>query len=136
MTALAKKLNIREVENKLGILSPDRKCLIPDKFFEHSPFPNQKAAEKAGVGAKALRADKVELDSLDDLREGIEQVVIATDLAIEVFAGDIDKAVGWFITPNDFTAGDSPFDVCLRGDGEFLINWLGGRLGKDWATEF
>ncbi len=130
MTALAKKLGIADTDNRLGIISPDRKCLIPDKFFEHSPFLSPKAAEKAGVGAKALRADKVELDSLDDLREGIEQVVIATDLAVEVFAGDIDKAVGWFITPNDFTAGDSPFDVCLRGGGEFLINWLGGRLGK------
>ena len=133
MTALAKKFDIQEAENRLGILSPDRKWLNVEKFFEHSPFPSQKEAKQAGV---IVDDEKVELDSLKDLKKGIEQVVIATDLTVELFQGDVEKAVGWFITPNDFTAGDSPFDVCLRGDGDFLINWLGGRLGKDWATEF
>ena len=136
MTALAKKFDIREAENRLGILSPDRKWLNVEKFFEHSPFPSQKEAKQAGVNVDDSRNEQVELDSLKDLRKGIEQVVIATDLTVELFQGDVEKAVGWFITPNDFTAGDSPFDVCLRGDGDFLINWLGGRLGKDWATEF
>ena len=133
MTALAKKFDIQEADNRLGILSPDRKWLNVEKFFEHSPFPSQKEAKQAGV---IVDDEKVELDSLKDLKKGIEQVVIATDLTVELFQGDVEKAVGWFITPNDFTAGDSPFDVCLRGDGDFLINWLGGRLGKDWATEF
>ena len=133
MTALAKKFDIQEAENRLGILSPDRKWLNVEKFFEHSPFPSQKEAKQAGV---IVDDEKVELDSLKDLKKGIEQVVIATDLTVELFQGDVEKAVGWFITANEFTDWDSPFEVCLRGDGDFLINWLGGRLGKDWATEF
>ena len=84
----------------------------------------------------ASHSEKVALDSLVELRKGIEQIVVATDLTVELFQGDVDKAINWFITPNEFTVGDSPFEVCLRGDGDFLINWLGGRLGKDWATEF
>ena len=135
MTALAKKLDITDTDNRLGILSPDRKWLIPDKFFEHSPFPNPKAAKQAGVNVDDSHSEKVELDSLEDLKEGIEQVVIATDLTIELFQNDVEKALQWFLAPNEFTDWDTPFEVCLRGDGEFLINWLGGRLGKDWATE-
>ena len=33
MTALAKKFDIREAENRLGILSPDRKWLNVRKIF-------------------------------------------------------------------------------------------------------
>ena len=135
MTAVAKKLDLADTDNRLGILSPDRKSLNVKKFFEHSPFPSQQAAKQAGVSVDDSHSEKVELDSLKDLKKGIEQVVIATDLTVELFQGDVEKAVGWFITANEFTDWDSPFEVCLRGDGDFLINWLGGRLGKDWATE-
>ena len=63
------------------------------------------------------------------------QVVIGTDLAVELFGDNTEEAVNWFQTPNTLLFGESPFEVCIRGEGKILINWLMGRLGKDGAIE-
>jgi len=48
---------------------------------------------------------------------------------------DKDKAKEWLFEENEFLFGSSPFEVCLRGDSEHLLNWLKGRLGDETGTQ-
>ena len=34
------------------------------------------------------------------------------------------------MAPNAMLFGDTPFEVCMRGEGEKLIEWLNQRLGR------
>ena len=88
-----------------------------------------------GINRKTLYSEQVKLSTLKKLKKGIMQVVIGTDLVVELFDNNIEEAVNWFQIPNTFLFGESPFEVCIRGEGKFLINWLMGRLGKDEAIE-
>lgn len=134
-TAQNNYLNMGAPENRLKMLSPDLQYLVPKRFFEYSPLNKTDIAKQAGINRKTLYSDKVKLSTLKKLKKGIMQVVIGTDLAIELFDNKIEEAVNWFQTPNTLLFGESPFEVCIRGEGKFLINWLMGRLGKDGAIE-
>ena len=119
------------IQNKLRMLSDDCQFLIPKRFFNYyAPFTKTEIAKKTGINRKTLYRDKIKLSTLKDLKIGIIQVVMGTDLAIEAFKEDTDKALRWFQTPNNFLFGDTPFEVCIRGDGKLLIEWLLRRLGK------
>tara|TARA_Y100000768_G_C23986079_1_gene688910 strand:- start:590 stop:1006 length:417 start_codon:yes stop_codon:yes gene_type:complete len=128
-------LDMGAPENRLKMLSADLQYLVPKRFFEYSPLNKTDIAKEAGINRKTLYSDKVKLSTLKKLKKGIMQVVIGTDLAVELFGDNTEEAVNWFQTPNTLLFGESPFEVCIRGEGKFLINWLMGRLGKDGAIE-
>ena len=128
-------LDLGTPKNTLGILSSDLQYLVPKRFFEYSPLNKTDIAKEAGINRKTLYSDKVKLATLRKLRVGIIQVVIGTDLAIELFNDNVEDAVSWFQTPNTLLFGETPFETCIKGDGKFLINWLRGKLGKDGAIE-
>ncbi len=121
--------------NKLKILSPDLQYLRPKNFFKYSPFNKTDIAKQAKINRKALYNEQVKLSTLKNIKKGILQVVIGTDLSIEVFKNNVEEAVNWFSTPNTLLFGESPFEVCIRGEGNFLINWLNTRLGKNGAID-
>lgn len=127
--------NIGTPSNSFEILSPDHKELIPRRFFEYSPFNKTEIAKEAGINRKTLYRERVKLSTLKTLKKGILQVVIGTDLTLELFEGKKEDAINWFKAPNTFLFGESPFEVCIRGEGEFLLTWLKDRLGKDEAIE-
>lgn len=128
-------LDLGTPKNTLGMLSPDLQYLVPKRFFEYSPLNKTDIAKEAGINRKTLYSDKVKLATLRKLRVGIIQVVIGTDLAIELFNDNVEEAVNWFQTPNTFLFGETPFEACIKGDGKILINWLKGKLGKEGAIE-
>lgn len=134
-SAQMNNLDMGAPENRLKMLSPDLQYLVPKRFFEYSPLNKTDIAKQAGINRKTLYSDKVKLSTLKKLKKGIMQVVIGTDLAVELFGDNIEEAVNWFQTPNTLLFGESPFEVCIRGEGKILINWLMGRLGKDGAIE-
>lgn len=134
-SAQMNNLDMGAPENRLKMLSTDLQYLVPKRFFEYSPLNKTDIAKQAGINRKTLYSDKVKLTTLKKLKKGIMQVVIGTDLAVELFGDNIEEAVNWFQTPNTLLFGESPFEVCIRGEGKFLINWLMGRLGKDGAIE-
>lgn len=134
-SAQMNNLDMGAPENRLKMLSPDLQYLVPKRFFEYSPLNKTDIAKQAGINRKTLYSDKVKLSTLKKLKKGIMQVVIGTDLAIELFSDNTEEAVNWFQTPNTLLFGESPFEVCIRGEGKILINWLMGRLGKDGAIE-
>ena len=134
-TAQINNLDMGAPKNRLKMLSPDLQYLVPKRFFEYSPLNKTDIAKQAGINRKTLYSEQVKLSTLKKLKKGIMQVVIGTDLAVELFDNNIEEAVNWFQTPNTLLFGESPFEVCIRGEGKFLINWLMGRLGKDGAIE-
>lgn len=137
MSALLKLSNdnIGTPSNSFKFLSPDHKELIPKRFFEYSPFNKTEIAKEAGINRKTLYSERVSLSTLNRLKKGVLQVVIGTDLTLELFQGDKENAINWFNSPNTLLFGESPFEVCIRGEGKLLINWLKDRLGKDDAVE-
>ena len=137
MSAIAQMSNLemRVPENRLKMLSPDLQYLVPKRFFEYSPLNKTDIAKQAGINRKTLYSDQVKLSTLKKIKTGIMQVVIGTDLTMELFGDNIEGAVNWFQTPNTLLFGESPFEVCIRGEGKILINWLMSRLGKDGAIE-
>lgn len=63
----------------------------------------------------------------------LNQIIEALTLTIELFlSGDksIEDGVKWFFKPQEFLFKKSPFEVCLIGEGENLIQWLKNRLNK------
>lgn len=138
-TAQANNLDMGTPENRLKMLSSDLQYLVPKRFFEYSPLNKTDIAKQAGINRKTLYSEQIKLNTLKKLKKGIMQVVIGTDLAVELFDSNTDnnfeEAINWFQTPNTLLFGESPFEVCIRGEGKFLINWLMGKLGKDGAIE-
>ena len=129
------EINMGVPDNKLKILSSDLQYLRPKKFFKYSPFNKTDIAKQAKINRKALYNEQVKLSTLKNIKKGILQVVIGTDLSIEVFNNNVEEAVNWFSTPNTLLFGESPFEVCIRGEGNFLIDWLNARLGKNGAID-
>lgn len=118
-----------EIHNSLGILTKDHKSFHPSKFFQYSPYSRADVAKQAGVARSNLYKDTVGLATLKQLKKGILQVVIGLDYSIELFENNNAEALKWFNSPNTMLSGESPFEVCLRGDGESILNWLKARLG-------
>ena len=52
-------------------------------------------------------------------------------LAGELFKNDTDAAKAWMNESNELLFNDTPYELCLRGEAGFLINWLRDRLGKE-----
>jgi len=122
-----------EIVNSLGILTDDHRGLHPSKFFQYSPYGRAEIAKQAGIARSNFYKETVGLNTLKQLKKGILQVVIGLDFSIELFNNNPAEAIKWFNSPNTMLAGESPFEVCLRGDGESILNWLKARLGHDDA---
>ena len=122
--------------NSLGILTEDRMGFYPDAFFKYSPYNRTVLAKEAKVSRTNLYKETVKLSTIKQLKKGILQVVMGTDLAIELFKDNTEEAIKWFNAPNTMLSGESPFEVCIRGDGHGLLNWLKGRLGYSDAVPF
>ena len=110
-SAQMNNLDMGAPENRLKMLSADLQYLVPKRFFEYSPLNKTDIAKQAGINRKTLYSDKVKLSTLKKLKKGIMQVVIGTDLAVELFGENTEKAVNWFQTPNTLLFGESPFEV-------------------------
>lgn len=71
-----------------------------------------------------------------DLERKITGFVVVGDLAYELLEGNLKEVVIWLTSSNLEFFGDSPFDICLRGDGKKIIEWLYIRLGKKPGVAF
>jgi len=59
----------------------------------------------------------------------------AISLASELFKGDTNAASTWFSSSNPSFGGDTPLQVCIRGDESYVVDFLLVRLGrKDGAA--
>jgi len=62
-----------------------------------------------------------------ELLRRFRALVMVTDIVFALLNQDINETRKWMMIPNTVVFGDSPFEVCMRGDAEPLIEWLRTR---------
>jgi hypothetical protein len=151
MNPAIEKINTHEFRNSLGILSTkDHFKFKPKRLLEITGYSKTALAKESHSSRPLWYRDEVDLRSMKKLREGVLQLVMASDLAFELFkyndqeAKDLDinslsasvttklrgETERWMVTPNQLLFGKSPFEVCISANGVELIKWLAAKLGK------
>lgn len=151
MNTAIQKINTHEFRNSLGILSSsDHYKFKPKRLLEITGLSKTGIAKESNSSRPIWYREEVDLRSMKKLRDGVMQLVMASDLAFELFkfndqeaknvelekltAGMTKKIKGeterWMVTPNQLLFGKSPFEVCISSNGVELIKWLASKLGK------
>ncbi|MBX3039190.1 MAG: DUF2384 domain-containing protein [Bdellovibrionaceae bacterium] len=116
--------------NALGILSADKKSILPQNLLKVTGLGPSDIAVKGGVSRPQLYKKAIPLKISSKFIKRVVDIVMVTDLAFELFDGNQDETAAWLMSPNSLLFGDSPFEVCMRGDGEPLKKWLLERLDR------
>lgn len=136
MTALAQKKEplraweLGTIKNSLGILSEDKSKFKPEKFALVTGLGKSELEKITGISRPQFYKKEIFLKPGSKILKRIVSVVIAADLAFELFGENKEETSSWLMAPNAILFGDTPFEVCMRGEGEKLIEWLNQRLGK------
>lgn len=128
------KVDLGRMQNHLGLINDDGKghrSLNPDKFLELTRFSTAEAAKKIEVSRPLMYKSTIPLKPSTKLTERVISLVTATDIAFELFDRNQQDTANWMMSPNTLLFGDSPFEVCMRGDAKPLIEWLLDRAGKE-----
>lgn len=117
------------VSNCLGLLSADRQAVDPKKLEAVTGWGPTQLEKITGISRPQFyRQSTISLRPASKLMKRINRVVVATDLAFELLDHDFVETRSWLMSPNSMMFGDTPFEVCMRGDGDVLIGWLKERL--------
>ncbi len=122
--------DLGSMRNVLGILSDDKKKLRPDRLGVITGLGRSELARVTKKARPMLYERELPLKLSSSFTKAIYSLVIATDLAYELFGEREEDTKSWLMAPNTFLFGDSPFIVCMRGEGEKLIEWLSQRLRR------
>lgn len=117
--------------NALGILTSDLKQINTKGLLAATGLNPSQLQKITGVARPQFYRKSVSLKQSPKLIKRIKSLVMATDIAYELFDKNIKETAAWLMSPNTVLFGESPFDVCMRGEGEGLINWLNQRLGRN-----
>lgn len=118
------------IKNYLKILSDDHRKLRPNVLQRVTGFGPGALASETGIARPMLYRKEIALRPSSDLTRRVILLVIASDLAYELFDRVPEETVKWVSSPNSIFFGASPFEVCMRGEGENVINWLNRHLGQ------
>lgn len=129
-TSVMRAQNMGAIKNYLKILSDDQKGFRPEVLRKITGLPAQTLAAKTGVPRPRMYAEVVKFKPDSELMKKILHVVIAADEIYELLNNNEADAALWLSSPNSVFMGYSPFEVCLQGRGEEVINWIQTRLGK------
>lgn len=124
------------IKNYLKILSDDQKGFRPEVLRKVTGLPFQSLAKKMGVSRQRTYSEVVRFKPDSELMKKIIQVVIATDEIYELMNNNEADTALWLSSPSAAFMGYSPFEVCLQGRGEEVINWVRTRLGKIPSSGF
>jgi hypothetical protein len=124
------------IKNYLNILSDDQKGFRPDVLRQVTGLTPQSLSKNTGVPRSRLYDEVVKFKPSSELMRKILHVVIATDEAYELMNNNGADAALWLSSPSAVFLGYSPFEVCLQGRGEEVINWLRTRMGKQPGSGF
>ncbi len=128
-TGVATK-NFGAIKDHLKILSDDRKGFHPKALKDATGLNFQTLSRSTGVARARLYNDIVIPKPGSGVMIKIIHTVIALDEALELMDNNANDAVLWLNTANASFMGYSPFEVCMQGRGEEVINWLRVRSGK------
>lgn len=122
--------DLGSTKNVLGILSNDRMKLRPNRLLSVTGLGRSELS-KVTIKARPLLYEKeLPLKLSSAFTRAIYSLVIATDLAFDLFEENEEDTKSWLMAPNTLLFGDSPFIVCMRGEGDKLIAWLNQRLRR------
>lgn len=124
------------IKNYLKILSDDQKGFRPNVLREVTGLSPQSLAKSTGIIRSRLYEDVIKFKPSSELMRKILHVVIATDEVYELMNNNAADAALWLSSPSAVFMGYSPFEVCLQGRGEEVINWLRTRMGKQAGYGF
>lgn len=118
------------IKNYLKILSDDQKGFRPAVLRKVTGLSPQSLVKSTKIARSRLYDDVIKFKPSSELMRKILHVVIATDEAYELMNNNAADAALWLSSPSAVFLGYSPFEVCLQGRGEEVINWLRTRTGK------
>lgn len=112
--------------NRFGLLSLDQKKVRPEAFQEIGNLRKVTASKFLETSRPQMYAKEITVKPTT--LKKIKHLVLITDYAFELFNESFEETKKWLLTPNEFLFGDTPFEVCMRGDGESLVQWLRNKL--------
>lgn len=116
------------LRNALGILSDDRSKVKPQRLKDVTHLNSSATAKALQVSRPQMYQKEIKLNP--KLMKNIILLVHASDLVYELIGESVEETAKWVMAPNSMLKGDSPFEVCIRGDGQLVIDWLNARLGR------
>lgn len=125
-----KPQDLGSMRNVLGILSEDKKKLRSDRLLSITGLDRAELSRLTKKSRPLLYKKELPLKLSSDFTQAIYSLVIITDLAFELFGENEASTTSWLMAPNTLLFCDSPFIVCIRGEGDLLINWLNQRLRR------
>lgn len=125
-----KPKDLGSMRNALGILSEDKKKLRPSRLLSITGLGRAELSRVTKKARPLLYEKELPLKLTSDFTKTIYSLVVATDLAFELFGENEGDTKNWLMAPNTLLFGDSPFIVCMRGEGNKLIEWLNQRLRR------
>src|SRR5690606_23847731 len=111
-------------------LTANKKCVRTEVLRSVTGLSVSELARQTHLSRPRLYQKELPLKPSDKLMRRILHLVIATDEAFELLNRNQQETVLWLMEPNSAFFGATPFEVCFRGDGESLINWIRTRSGK------
>lgn len=130
MQTIKKAQDFGSIRNSLGILTDDKKGINPQNFLKITGLGPSVLSNRIKISRPQLYKKTIPLKLSDKFIKRVVDIVLVTDLAYELFNSNYEETTLWLMSPNSLLFGDSPFEVCMRGDGEPLKKWLLERLGK------
>ncbi len=122
-----------KIQNHLGLLTEDKEGhqgFNPAKFMKITGLSALGASKVTEASRPSMYKDFIILKPSTRLRERVYSLVTATDLAYDLFNKSKEDTINWMMSANSLLFGSSPFEVCMRGDGQPLIEWLLERSGQ------
>lgn len=136
MSITMKAADLGTIQNHLGLLNTQQNAFYPNRLLDITGETPTKASQKLKIPRASFYKEKVSLRRDKVLEKKIIDFVMAGDLAFELLNKNKNETIIWLTSPNAEFFGDSPFEICLRGDGRKLIEWLYVRLGKNPGVAF
>ncbi len=124
------------VRNHLGLLNAQKNAFYPNRLLDITGETPTTASQKLKIPRANFYKEEVSLKRNTILEKKIIDFVLVADLAFELLNQNKKETVIWLTSPNAEFFGDSPFEICLRGDGKKIIKWLHIRLCKEPGVAF
>jgi hypothetical protein len=132
---MTKARDLGSMRNSLRFLSDDGSRLRPKAFMDATGLGAAQLATSLGRQRTHMYREEIPLPTTK-LKKCIIDLVIATDLAFELFQCNMDETCRWMMLPNTMLFGKSPFEACFGGHGDSLIEWLNTKLNRIPGSAF
>ncbi len=136
MSVTVKASDHGAVQNHLGLLNVKRNAFYPNRLLDITGENPTVASKKLNIPRASFYKEEVSLKRDKILEKKIREFVLVGDLAFDLLNQNKNETIIWLSSPNTEFFGDSPFEICLRGDGKKIIQWLLIRLGKESGVAF